>query len=83
MDRASFAVPEPTRTAGATFKITFLDIGSPAVRPGCMAAIEEERAVLLAAAKLVLKRIRDGKINIGAVQEYALESAIRLAELPR
>lgn len=59
MDRANSAVaqqPAPL-TAAATFKITLLDIGSPAVRPGCMGAIEEERAALIVALRGALEVI--------------------------
>ena len=67
-------------TDSATFVITLLDVGSRAVRPGVMGDIELERAALLIAAKAVLRHIREGKVAIGAVQEMALETAVRIAE---
>lgn len=67
-------------TAAATFRITGLDVGTEAVRPGCMAEVEEGRHVLLSAAKIVLRRLREGHISIGAAHEAALENAIRVVE---
>ena len=67
-------------TDAAKFTITQRDIGSEAVRPGHMAELEEQRQVLLLAAKLVLGRIRVAKIQIGATYEYALAMAIKQAE---
>lgn len=70
-------------TDSARFTVTKLDVGSEAVRPGLMAEIEQERQMLLLAAKLVLGHVRAGGIPIGAAHELALENAIRIAELPR
>lgn len=85
MDRANPAVVDAPRdltprTTAATFRITELDVGTEAVRPGSMAVIEEERRMLLLAVKLALNRIRACNICIGAAQEYALETAIKTAE---
>jgi hypothetical protein len=85
MDRhsaASVAKPGSSspRTEASTFTISPLDVGSLAVRPGCMADVEHERQVLLLACKLVLGRIRTGQVPIGATYEYALEAAIKSAE---
>lgn len=66
------------RTAEATFVISSLDVGSQAVRPGCMADLEQEREVLLLAAKLVLERIRRGGA-LDSICEYALDAAIKQA----
>ena len=77
-------LPPPTPiTAGATFTITPLDVGSDAVRPGCMADLEQQHALLLIAGRAVLKRIQARKIEVGAVFEYALERAIQICETPK
>lgn len=67
-------------TAGATFIVTKLDVGSAAVRPGIAEQLEQERNALLLASKAVLAKIRAGNIGIGMAHEYALEAAIRIAE---
>lgn len=73
------AVPATPKTEEATFTITALDVGSPAVRPGHMADLEAENRVLLAACRTVLHRIRSSGIAIGAAYEYALQAAITAA----
>ena len=87
MDRAQDAAvagkqrsSKTTRTDSATFVISERDVGSLAVRTGIAAEIEEERYMLLLAAKLVLARIRAGKVPIGDVYEHALAAAIKMAE---
>lgn len=86
MDRAKFEAAAPRRpsttrvTDAATFTITALDVGSQAVRPGCMAELEQERELLLQAAKLTLSRIRSGRNPIGATYEFVLDAAIRMVE---
>ena len=83
MDRAAEAVTEPSNTPitdRARFRITDLDVGTEAVRPGAMAEVESGQRVLLAIAKLTLKRIRETNSRIGAAHEYALECAIRVVE---
>lgn len=77
---ASIATP---LTDAARFTITKLDVGSEAVRAGLAADLERERNMLLAASKLVLTQLRASRMAIGAAHEYALEQAIKLAELPR
>jgi hypothetical protein len=67
-------------TDSARFVITARDVGSDAIRPGIAAQLEQERAVLLLAAKLVLGRIRAGQVGIGAAYEHALATAIKAAE---
>ncbi len=42
--------------------------------------LEQERKVLLAAAKLALSRIRAGQVSIGEPYEQALDVAVRMAE---
>lgn len=88
MDRhtaAAVAAPAPKnpKTEASTFTITALDVGTYACRPGAMAELEQDRAQLLTASKLVLERLRQCNIMIGAHFEYALEAAIKLAEAPR
>ena len=83
MDRAVFAAPQATITERSTFTITALDVGSPAVRPGCMADLEAQHQLLLVAAKGVLNRIQAGNFHVGAVFEYALEQAIKTSEAMR
>lgn len=80
MDQASFAVQQTPITERSTFTITALDVGSPAVRPGAMAELEQHHQLLLRTSKAVLTRIQNGNIQVGAVFEYALERAIRIAE---
>lgn len=75
--------PATPLTNAAAFAITKADVGTYAVRTGVAAELERERNMLLAASKLALKHIRTAKVGIGAAQEYALEQAIRLAELPK
>jgi hypothetical protein len=89
MDRFQ-GVAEGTKSAVATpltdaarFTITKLDVGSEAVRPGLAAELEQERRMLLMAARLVLSRLRAARIDIGSPYEFALEQAIKLAELPK
>ena len=74
---------ETPRTAEATFTITPLDVGTKAVRPGHMADMEQQRDVLLIAAKLALKQIQGSGIRIGGQFEFALAAAIQIAEAPR
>lgn len=86
MDRAAFEVTRGVRatprTNESSFIITALDVGSAAVRPGCMAEVEEERNLLLVAAKVALNRLQDRKpILMDAIAECALETAIKTAEL--
>ena len=66
-------------TDAAKFIVTERDVGTEAVRVGHMAELEEQRQVLLLAAKLILGRIRAGQIQVGAVYEYALSMAIKQA----
>lgn len=70
-------------TDAARFTITKVDVGSEAVRAGVAAELERERNMLLAASKMALAHIRNGRVAIGAAQEFALEQAIRLAEMPK
>lgn len=87
MGRAVFAVTQPHNhnpiTDAARFVVTPLDVGSDAVRPGCMANIERDRQALLIASRMVLNRLRDGNIQIGAAYEFALQTAVTMAEAPR
>ena len=80
MDRAAAAVtakPSSTPiTEGARFRITDLDVGTEAVRPGCMAVLEDHRKVLLTAATVALHRIKSSKAPSDAVTQYALQTAI-------
>lgn len=71
---------ETPKTDAATFVITAKDVGSPAVRPGHMAELEEHRQAMLLTCKLVLRRVRKGNIPIGAAYEMALEYAIKACE---
>ena len=84
MDRATSEVLEQRRqtpkTEGAKFVVTELDVGTVAVRHGHMADLEERHQVLLAAAKLVLTRVGEGKAVIGAAHEWALRCAIAMSE---
>lgn len=83
MERATFEAKQPHQTPvtnSATFVITSADVGSAAVRAGIAVQLEQERAVLLLAAKLILGRIRGGQIQIGEPYETALSSAIRMVE---
>lgn len=66
------------KTDFAQFTVTPRDVGSQAIRPGHMAELEQERQVLLLAAKLTLKRIRAGKVS--EMDACGLEAAIRIAE---
>lgn len=70
-------------TDGARFTVTAKDVGSEAVRPGLMAELETERAVLLSAAKIALAHIRKGDVGIGAPYELLLSAAVALAEAPK
>lgn len=65
----------------ATFIVSNLDVGSAAVRAGVAVQLEQERQLLLSAAKLVLGRIRAGQIQIGEAYVTALATAIRVAEV--
>ena len=73
---------QQSKTQESTFVITPKDVGTEAVRPGCMADLEERLEVLLTAAKLVQQRLEQSKIAIGAPYEYALKAGIRVAERP-
>jgi hypothetical protein len=75
----ALAVPATPKTKEATFTITALDVGTPAVRPGHMAELEAENQVLVAACKAILHRLRAGGISIGATYEYMLHAAITAA----
>lgn len=86
MDRAEFQAAAPSSkpslthiTEASTFTITEVDVGTLAVRPGCMAEVEQERLLLLSAAKLILATLR-AKKPIGASYEFILEAAVRAAE---
>lgn len=88
MNRAAFDVvrgqKSTARTEDSTFTITALDVGTQAVRRGCMAVVEEERNVLLAAAKVALHRLQSRKpADMDGVAEFALEAAVKMAEAPR
>lgn len=61
---------------GATFIVSELDVGSAAVRAGIAVQLEQERNILLAAAKLV---VANAKV-IGFEYE-ALRTAIKVAEV--
>lgn len=67
-------------TERSTFVITASDVGTLAVRHGVAEQLEQERQALLIAGRLVLKRIREHDINIGAAYEAILESAVRMTE---
>lgn len=79
--RAEFlaAASRTPKTAEATFTITVKDVGSPAVRPGNMAQLEEERQALLLVCKATLTRVRSGN-GISAAHEFMLEAAIKAVE---
>lgn len=85
MDRAEFQAatsgkPSLTHiTDSSTFTITEMDVGTLAVRPGCMAEVEQERFLLLAAAKLIVATLKAGK-PLGASYQFILEAAVRAAE---
>lgn len=64
-------------TEAATFTITAADVGTRAVRPGCMADLEQQRDVLLIAARVALKRVCDD--NGDQVTALMLRAAIALA----
>lgn len=85
MDRAAFEAAAPGKpsltsiTEASTFAITAADVGTLAVRPGCMAEVEQERHLLLVASKLILATLKAGK-QLGSTYEFILEAAIRAAE---
>jgi hypothetical protein len=66
-------------TESSTFAITQKDVGTLAVRPGCMAEVEQERLLLLNAAKLILATLKAGK-PAGPSYQFILEAAVRAAE---
>jgi hypothetical protein len=66
-------------TESSTFTITAADIGTLAVRPGCMAEVEQERLLLLNAAKLIVATLKAGK-PVGPSYQFILEAAVRAAE---
>lgn len=67
-------------TDSSTFVITQADVGSPAVRAGIAAQLEQERTALLVAAKAVLAKVRAGRAQLGEPCETILATAIRIAE---
>ena len=69
--------PQPSLTEASKFTITASDVGTEAVRPGCMEDLEQQRNVLLAAARMALKRIEDGGGD--AVATVALRAAVAAA----
>ena len=73
---------QQSKTQESTFVITPKDVGTEAVRPGCMADLERRNAALIAAAKLLLNRVRESNISIGATYEFVLQNAVDRAELP-
>lgn len=72
MDRAT------PKTDFAAFTITPKDVGSQAVRPGHMAELEEERQVLLLAAKMAYRAMKSGVVT--EADTLRLFAAIRIAE---
>lgn len=64
-------------TEASKFTITAKDVGTEAVRPGCMADLEQQRNLLLAAAKMARKRLQDGGGD--ALALTALNTAIAAA----
>ena len=84
MDRASAQAVRQTSNTPKTDEVRFLitarDVNTEAVRPGHMAEMEEQRQVLLVAAKLVLQRAEAGKTTLDAISQFALESAVKMAE---
>lgn len=64
-------------TEGATFTVTEKDLGTQAVRPGCMAELEDQRDVLLAASRMALARLETSEGDALAV--IALRAAIAAA----
>jgi hypothetical protein len=88
MDRFQ-GVAEGTKSAVATpltdaarFTITKLDVGSEAVRPG-LAADLEQRADAAARSAARPEPLRAGQNRHRRLHEFALEQAIKLAELPK
>ena len=78
MDRANQAVTKASttpKTDELKFVITPKDVGSEAVRAGHMAEMEEQREVLMVAAKLVMQRAAAGNATLDAVSQNALEVA--------
>ena len=69
------------KTDEVRFLITVRDVGTEAVRPGHMAEMEEQRKVLLIAAKLALLRAQRGKYELDGLTQFALEAAVKMAEL--
>jgi hypothetical protein len=69
------------RTDEVKFTVTQRDVGTEAVRAGHMAEMEEQRKVLLVAAKLVLDRARSAKSTLDAISEFSLEAAVKMAEI--
>lgn len=67
-------------TDSSTFLITALDVGTPAVRPGVAAQLEQERTVLLIAAKAVLAAAKVGAVELGPRHFAVLDTAVRVAE---
>lgn len=67
-------------TDASTFLITALDVGTPAVRPGVAAQLEQERTVLLIAAKAILAAAKTGAVQLGARHLAVLDTAVRVAE---
>lgn len=84
MDRAGEQAVKKTsntpKTDEVRFLITFRDVNTEAVRPGHMAEMEEQRKVLLVAAKVVLQRAATWKTTLDSISEFALESAVKIAE---
>lgn len=78
--RADVATP---LTDAARFTITKVDVGSEAVRAGIAAQIEQDRLVLLGAAKLALRRLRASGTPFDGVAESMLDNAIKVAELQK
>ena len=68
------------KTDFAAFTITAKDVGSPAVRLGHMAELEQERQVLLLTAKLILQRAKNGQATLDSVSEFSLGSAVKVVE---
>jgi len=67
-------------TDSSTFLITALDVGSPAVRPGVAAQLEQERAVLLIAARAILAAAKVGAVQLPPRHFAVLETAVKVAE---
>lgn len=83
MDRANEVVVQVRKTPKtdvAKFTITAKDVGSPAVRAGHMAELEEEHRALLIAVRIALQRGKSGHSKLDSITEHCLTAALRVAE---